>query len=410
MVDELGTPPRTATESRLTTVMDQLARLVVDTEPDPSARVDALLRERDRLDAHIEDVRSGRIGATDPRVALERVRDVLDLADQLPADFTRVRREIERLNGRFRKDIIDSDGGRGEVLDALFRGVDVLADEEAGRSFRAFYALLVDLDRHEAFGTDIETVLTRSFAAALDDGERDVLRQIVPQLIERGGEVHEVYVSLARGLRGFVQHRGYLEEREVGRLLTQAQRRLGELSQTVPLHRATGFELHLGAAHVGSVGQWALHEPDGERPEPLTDEPVLEVDLDQLRALVRESEIDLRELAGNVDAALDDAPVASLRDVLTQFPATQGLGSVVGLVHLAVRRLADGTAIEVADECETVPWGADPPRLARVPRLLFVRTPDGSERTAPARPAPTSAAPTSTAPTSTAPTPSEEVR
>ncbi len=378
IVAELESPPRTATESRLTTVMDQLARVAVDTEPDPEARVASLVRERERLDARIADVRAGRAGLVDPRAALERVRDVLALADQLPADFARVRREIERLNGRFRRDVLAGDGTRGDVLDALFRGVDVLAEEEAGRSFRAFYALLVDLERHESFVEDIDAVLTRDFADELTPVERDFLRQLVGRLVERGGQVHEVYVTLARSLRGFVQHRDYVTEREVGGLLARAQRSLGDVARTTPLHRATGVTLTLGAAHVGSVGQWSLHEPRDEHPEALVDAPVEAVDLDTVRALVRESEIDLRELERDIEATLGATDgVASVADVLHRHPASQGLGSVLGLVHLAARRLDDGLAVEVPGETDLVPWaaGGGPGRTARVPRLLFVATP-----------------------------------
>lgn len=376
VIADLEAPPRTATESRLTTVMDQLARLAQETEPDPEARVAALVRERDRLDARIAEVRDGGGPAADPRVAVERVRDVLALADQLPADFARVRRELERLNGRFRRDVLAGDGTRGEVLDALFRGVDVLAEEEAGRSFRAFYALLVDLERHDAFSHDIEAVLSRDFAHRLEPEEREFLSQLVGRLIERGGQVHDVYVTLARSLRGFVQHRDYVTEREVGGLIVEAQRRLGEAARTTPLHRSTGVTLTLGSAQVGSVGQWVLHEPRHERPAALEDAPVEAVDLDTVRALVRESEIDLRELDRDIEATLDaTGGVASLGDVLTRHPASQGLGSVLGLVHLAARGLDDGRAVDVAGETEVVPWssGADGrPRTARVPRMLFV--------------------------------------
>lgn len=373
IIAELESPPPAATESRLTTVMDRLERLAVDTDPDATSRLTALLHERDRLDAQIDAVRTGRSDVIDDRTALERVRDVLALAGQLPSDFARVRREIERLNIRFRKDIIESDGGRGEVLEALFRGVDLLAEDEAGRSFRAFYALLMNPERSAALEASTEAVLGRDFAGALAPAERDVLLHLVPHLVQRGGEVQDVYSSLSHGLRTFVQHREFEEERAVHRLLTLAQRRFGALSQTTPLHRDIGFDLALSSATVHSVSRWRLAEADEERPAPLVDGVVDEVDLEAIRALVRESEIDLHELRAAVDATVADVPVASIGDVLARFPATQGFGSVVGLVYLAVERLGAGTAVDPGEGTELVAWDLQRRRGALVPRLLFVR-------------------------------------
>ena len=150
LVSELEHPPQTATESRLTTVIDRLTALTIDTDPDVTSRVEALTRERERIDAAIEAARSGRADVLDDRAAVERIRDIIALAGQLPSDFARVRREIERITLRFRKDIIENDAGRGDVLEALFRGVDLLAEQEAGRSFAAFYAVLMNPERRAA--------------------------------------------------------------------------------------------------------------------------------------------------------------------------------------------------------------------------------------------------------------------
>jgi hypothetical protein len=380
IVSDLETPPKAATESRLTTVMSQLDQLVVDTDEDVASRVEALQRERDRLDARIAAIRNGRSGTIDDRVALERVRDILSLADQLPADFARVRREIERLNVRFRKDIIENDGGRGDVLEALFRGVDVLAEQEAGRSFQAFYALLTDLERSSGLDAAIETVLSRPFVRELTTAQQDFLRDLVPSLSQRGGEVHEVYVSLSRSLRSFVQRREYEEERTVSRLLTIAQRRFGVISETVPVHRSSGFELGLSQSELSSVGQWTPFSDDGERPASLVENVAHEIDLARILAVIRESEIDLRELQRNVASALEHATVVSIADVLARHPATQGFGSVVGLVYIALQRRDSSTAIQIDGQTETVQWNSDPARFAKVPRLLFTTTGHSDEQ------------------------------
>lgn len=55
-----------------------------------------------------------------------------------------MRDQFEQLNRELRERIMDSDGNRGEVLDSLFAGIDLIAESEAGRTFSAFWRLLTD--------------------------------------------------------------------------------------------------------------------------------------------------------------------------------------------------------------------------------------------------------------------------
>ena len=373
IASEIVTPPRSVTESRLTTVMGQLEQLAIDTDTDVASRLESLTRERERLDQRIANIREGRVDVVAPDAALERIRDILLLAEQLPADFARVRRDVESLNVQFRRDIIESDGARGEVLDALFRGVDVLQDNEAGRSFGAFYALLINPERSAGLDRSIDDVLTRDALDSLKPAERIALRTLVERLTSRGGEVHEVYASLARSLRTFVQQREYVEERRVSRLLKQAQRAFGELSGEGSLIRPTGFTLSLSKAQLRSVSQLTMIAPDTERPRGLVDNPPVELDLDRVRELINESDINLYELRRNVDATLGDLPVASISDVLDRYPATQGLGSLIGLLSIALERTVDGRAVLVENERDLVAWG-DEGLTARVPTILFTQS------------------------------------
>lgn len=203
--------------------MQQLSQLAALTETNPDARLSALRDERDRIDAEIARVAAGKVASLDGKRALERARQVIALADELTEDFRRVRDDFEQLNRQFRERIIDDEGERGEVLTRLFEGVDVIGDSEAGRSFQAFWALLNDAEQSAQLDAALETVLARAFARKLDRRERSFLRGLTGTMLERGGQVHDVMQHFARSLRGFVQSRGYLEQRRLNQLLKQAQ-------------------------------------------------------------------------------------------------------------------------------------------------------------------------------------------
>ena len=68
------------------------------------------------------------------------------------------------------------------MLDDIFRGVDLLQESEAGKSFSAFYALILDPERTAAVEEDIDQLLQRPFAAGLAPGQRHGLRRLLPAM------------------------------------------------------------------------------------------------------------------------------------------------------------------------------------------------------------------------------------
>src|SRR5690606_33279662 len=89
--------------------------------------------------------------------------------------------------------------------------------------------------------------------------------------------------------------------------------------------------------------------------------------IEELRALAREVEIDFDELTANVNDVLAGRPTASVGEVLSAHPATQGVASVVGLLSMA----ADHGTRE--DGVETLGWtgGDGRGRRANVERYCF---------------------------------------
>lgn len=135
-------PRAVATESRLSIVIHQLSRLSDETNTSPKARLIALRAERDRIDRAISEVEQGGVKSLPNDRAVERAREVIGLAQELAADFRSVRDEFERLNRGLRQSLMENKGSRGDVLEQLFAGVDLIGDSEAGRTFNAFWRLL----------------------------------------------------------------------------------------------------------------------------------------------------------------------------------------------------------------------------------------------------------------------------
>jgi hypothetical protein len=369
-VSGLVQPHSAATESRLALVIDALSRLAEDTDTDKFRRIDRLIAEQARIDKEIDAIQKGQMRVLSDATALERTREIIALAEDLTGDFRRVRDQFDHLNRELRQRIMDNDGSRGEVLDSLFAGIDLISESDAGRTFSAFWRLLTDPEQATTLDQSLDGIMSREFVGRLEVKERRFLLRLTRTLLEQGGMVHEVLQIFARSLKHFVQSREYLEQRRLNNLLKEAQRAALAIKDEVKATETLEYTLALTSSRLSSLSQWALHDPSlqaspGQMAE--GDPPL--IDLESVGELVAQSEIDFRTLKANVSAVLEQCSQASIADVLEQFPAAQGLGSVVGLLALGSRHGFK------TGHVETVAWigGDDESRSARIPKVFFLR-------------------------------------
>jgi len=366
----IADPHSAATESRLSLVIQALADLAEDTDADKQRRIGRLKAEQTRIDREIEAIQKGQIRVLPRDSALERTREIISLADDLTGDFRRVRDQFEQLNRNLRERIMDSEGNRGEVLDSLFAGIDLIVESEAGRTFSAFWRLLTDPEQAAMLEESLDSVMSREFVGELDLRERRFLLRLTRNLLEQGGAVHEVLQTFARSLKHFVQSREYLEQRRVNQLLNEAQRAALEIKDEVKATESLEHSLELTSSRLRSLSQWVLYDPLLQvAPEGMREGELPPIDLDSVSDLVAQSEIDFRTLKEHVGSLLEEREQASIGDVLERFPATQGLGSVVGLLALGSRHGIKG------DSVEAVSWVGedDQRRRARIPKIYFLR-------------------------------------
>ncbi len=363
-------PRAMATESRLAIVMQQLTKLAEDTNPDPSSRRAALLAERARIDRELEQVGRGVVETLPAERALERARDIIGLADELVADFRRVREDFDQLNRQLRADLLNNEGGRGQVLEQLFAGMDLIGETPAGKTFYAFWRLLTNIEQATIFSESLTEVVTRDFASELGAGEKRFLRNLTSRLLDEGGNVHEVLQTFSRSLRNFVQSREYQEQRRFSIVLRESQRDALAIKEHIRPNQDVGFSLWLPSAQLRSAAQWRLYDPaDRATPGGMEDAPESSMSLQDIASMVRNSEIDFGVLRRNIYERLQQSSVVGIEELLRVYPATQGLGSVVGYIHLALRHG------QVTPSTAQVSWtGMDEvARSAVVPAVYFLK-------------------------------------
>jgi hypothetical protein len=265
---------------------------------------------------------------------------------------------------------MDDEGNRGEVLGSVFAGIDLISESEAGRTFNAFWRLLTDPDQRAIFDQSLDSVMSREFVAKLDAKDRRFLLRMTRNLLDQGGAVHEVMQTFARSLKRFVQSREYLEQRRLNQLWNEAQHAAFALKDRVKATETLEYILELTSSRLRSLSQWVLYDPSLQS---FSDEmqagDAPSIDLESIGELVAQSEIDFRSLKADVRDVLETRSQVSIGGVLEQHPATQGLGSVIGLIALGSRHGMK------ANDKEIVSWvgNDDLQRSAQIPKLFFVR-------------------------------------
>lgn len=368
-IAEVVEPQRVVTGSRLGTVYTGLSDLAADTDPDEQAAITRLEAQRDQLQERIDTIRERGISVVDDDRAVEKAREVLSLARVLPTDFARMRTDVEKVDSSLRESIVESTLNAGEVLDNVFRGVDLIQESEAGRAFRGFYEVFLNNERSARIDAVIDSIMERPFTQKLSVEERDELRSLMRILDESSGQVHDSMTGLSRSLRRFVQSREAESQQALITSINEAGRiamRVGKAG--IASNTKIGVELELTTRQPQSIASWNLYDPSDYRIESdLVEAEAGTIDLEALQRRIRETEIDWQDLSGNINALVTRRGQATIADVLTEFPATQGLASVVGLIKLGARHG------QRADGSELLRWtsATGKKRQARVNRCVF---------------------------------------
>lgn len=370
-------PHSAVTASRIESISASLQALARDTDPDISSRLARLQRERAELERRIDQVARGEFDLLTPVQVKERVNDILAAAAGVPADFARVRHELEELNRSLRRQLLDPAGTRGEVLQEIFNGVDLISESDAGRSFNGFYSVLIDQERSAFLDDWITSILARPEARELSIEDRGRVRRLFRDMEDGGADVTLMMTHLARSLRHYVTSEQFNQDRRMVELLRET-RSLAAAAATAnelsPIHRMSTPLVRIGMP-VHSISALRLKNP-GE--EFVTETPTLlepsTADIDALLELVRESEIDMDELMDAVSASVGKHGTPTVATVLSEHPATQGLASVVGLLYLGLRHGQPALNTEQVSWSEVAPDHPARTRTAQIPGWFFDAT------------------------------------
>lgn len=333
-----------ATATHLRIVQDAVRDLAVALSPNPEERITLLTARRQELEREIELLRAGVVPELSEPEQRERIRGLYHLASVLTGDFRRLEDEIRQLDQRMRVQMIESETGRGEVLQALLEHEGKLLQTDAGQAFDGFFQLLCDQNRIIELREQLRSILVRPAAQYLKHDETRYLAHLVRELTKESERVFQVRRRTEESLRAFVESGAQQERRAVERLLRQLEKQAVNFKeQDLNFRASLAVELPTGSLRVRSPSSIHLRLPeerlDTSHVTASTNSHVASGGmLDHLNT------VKVLEVAQEVRAVLNQCGPMTVAKIVQHRPITGGLEELVA--HVRIAKAVDAVVLE----------------------------------------------------------------
>lgn len=364
-LDALNQRSFIGTESRLMTVFDLLKQIVDGTELNPRARIEELQKRKADIDAEIAQIREGRLDLMDSTQVRERFLQMAATARELLSDFRALDQNFRTLDRSVREQIASWDGGKGELLQQVFGWRDSIADSDEGRSFRAFWDLLMSPSRQDELSKLLERVMQLAPIRELEPDGR--LRRIHYDWLEAGEVTQRTVARLSEQLRRYLDDQAWLENRRIMELIRGVEQKALALRGQAP--EGTFATIDEPAPDIGLPMERLLYTPPfkADIRNLKMEEPGTDITAD---ALFEQVHVDQARLLTNIRRALQTRKQISLASLVAERPLEQGLAELATYLKLATHEVS---AVIDDERTEQVHWtdSAGRQRQASLPLVVF---------------------------------------
>lgn len=350
------------TASRLETVFTLLRQIVHGAESDPQTRLAELHRRRADLDAEIERAEAGEVDLLDPTGLRERYQQFAGTARELLSDFREVEENFRALDRGAREQIASWEGGKGELLAELVGNRADITASDQGRSFQAFYDLLLSETRQDELSDLLAQV------QSLEDIDADRrMRTIHHDWSDAAERTQRTVRQISEQLRRFLDDHVWLENRRVLDLVRTVEAAALTCRESPP---PLGLDVDLPGLEIALPFERPLFDarPAAEVDSLLDPEADAEVDMS---ALFDQTFVDQARLADHVRSIVPPSSSVLLDDIVSFYPVEKGAAEIVGYLALTDSdiEVTMDESLESVIELED----ATGPRRVRLPRVTVTR-------------------------------------
>jgi hypothetical protein len=265
-----------------------------------------------------------------------------------------------------REQIATWDGSKGALLQEIFGQRDLISETDEGKSFRAFWDLLMSPSRQDELSDLLDTVLKLAPVRELEPDSR--LQRVHYDWLEAGEVTQRTVARLSEQLRRYLDDQAWLENRRIMQLMRDIEQKALALRGQVD-ERAAFMELDEPSPAITLAMDRTLFSPPFKPKitQHILDDEGVAIAAD---ALFEQVYVDHLRLMSNVRRALQTRRQVSLATLAADYPIEQGLAELATYLKLATQDLH--AAID-DDNTEVVAWTDDRGRRrqATLPLIIY---------------------------------------
>jgi hypothetical protein len=337
IVEEMTRERSFLSGSRITTIMETVARVATDANPDRQDRIDRLDEQIAALSAERERLHNGGVlHATSENDLVSGFVEVLRNLDGLPGDFKRVEESVSTMHKQILRNFRDEERLIGDVVaDYLTKSRNLLKTTPEGQAFEGAFELLRNKDWLTRLKRDVDTILDHPYAGTLLPDEQKRMRGTV-ELINQGiSDVLSQRKRLSATLRERIENYDQIKNRELDQVLRGIDRELRGWMQEAKSRSAVEVELLPSSLEVEHL-RTRLFDTDSERaPEPLEDVSADAPPPLSLAELRQQGGPSLADLRTQLETAMGAGDVATAAALFNDLPVDlRRPVELLGLMHL----------------------------------------------------------------------------
>jgi hypothetical protein len=333
-IKELENREFVGTESRLIKIIEMLKEIAYRNSDDPAIRLGELERKKTEIEEEISKIKSGyELEKLSQTQLKERYFDVYDTSNKLLSDFKQIEYNFRRLDQEVRKEQITSDIQKGELLKNIFSSRDILLESDQGRSFKAFWGLLMSQAKQDELDDLIELII--HLPEIQEIKKDDTLDGLKSHLIEAGERVNITNHILVEQLRKYLDDRIYLENKRVIEIIKDIKTTAVQIKNNPPSNK--DIITILGRPHIDMIMErplWNVSVSPELKKTDLEDGTSTLVDTEQLYS---QFDIDPEELRTRINEFLVKNSQFSLKTLIEKYPVEWGLAEILIYVDIALK-------------------------------------------------------------------------
>jgi len=365
------------TESRLKLLLQLIGELVHGTSEDQQSKLATLEQKKADVEQQIQAVKLGMdLGYTNTQVR-EKMYLIADMSRQLLGDFRQVEANFRALDKDTRKKITLGGLQKGNVLDAVFNDQDIIDDSDEGKSFGAFFELLMHGDMRESMRGDLKALLNLEHSKEFASND-ELLQHLYSYLLEAGAKVNGTKVQITDQLRRYIQEQSQ-DNKRILELIREYEaavhQKVDQIDNSELLAEKNFVELDSFQAQISQFFSRNLYQVKQQESFELAITEQQSSDEVDLSRLFEVSHINEFELQKQIDYCLQQYQgQATLAQVIEKYPIQYGLDEVLTYVKLACEQMVSANINQ--EKSQIVSWQTDiqgQQRQLSLPTITFVR-------------------------------------